>query len=101
MPGRDWRNSPDVTTGAITAPEPPVTQTGTRGGMGRGMGRGPMALIVAALIGVALGATLFGGGAGGIAQVSGWASLVFLLPCLLMFGAMMMMGNGSGSDRKR
>ncbi len=101
MPEQDWRKSPDVTTGPTTAPEPPATQTRARGGMGCGMGRGPMALIVAVLIGVALGATLFSGGAGGIVQVGGWASLVFLLPCLLMFGAMMMMGDSFGADRKR
>jgi len=60
-----------------------------------------MAMIVAVLIGVALGATLFGGGAVGFAQVGSWAPLVFLLPCLLMFGAMMMMGDRSDPNRKR
>ncbi|KIU37157.1 hypothetical protein SR39_02085 [Methylobacterium radiotolerans] len=69
--------------------------------MGCGMGRGPIAMIVAVLIGVALGAILFGGGAGGVAQVGSWTFLLFLLPCLLMFGAMMMMGGSSGSDHKR
>ncbi len=58
-------------------------------------------MIVAVLIGVALGAILFGGGAVGVAQVGSWAPLVFLLPCLLMFGAMMMMGDRSDSNRKR
>jgi len=101
MPEQDWRNSPDVTTGPSTAPEPPAPQTRARGGMGCGMGRIPMALIAAVLIGVALGAILFGGGAGGVAQVGGWTFLLFLLPCLLMIGAMLMMGGSSGSDRKR
>lgn len=101
MPEQEWRKSSDVTTGPSTAPEPPATQTRTRGGIACGMGRGPMTVVVAVLIGVALGAIVFGGGAGGVAQVGGWASLVFLLPCLLMFGAMMMMGDSSGSDRKR
>ncbi len=100
MPEQDWRKSPDVATEPSTAPEPPATQTRARGRMGCGMGRGPMAMIVAVLIGVALGAIVFGGGAGGLAQAGGWASLVFLLPCLLMFGAMIM-GDSSGPDRKR
>ena len=101
MPEQDWRKSPDVATGPSTAPEPSATQTRARGGTGCGMGRGSMAMIVAVLSGVALGAILFGGGAEGVALVGGWASLVFLLPCLLMSGAMMMMGDSSGSDRKR
>jgi hypothetical protein len=100
MPEQDWSKTPDVTTGPTTAPEPPTAQTRPRGGMGYGMGRGPMALIVAVLIGVALGAVVFGGEVGGVAQVGRWTFLLFLLPCLLMFGAMMM-GDSSGSDRKR
>lgn len=98
MPEQDWRKTPDIITGPSTATEPPATQTRARGGMG-GMGRGPMTMIVAMLIGVVFGAIVFGRGAGGVAQVSGWASLVFLLPCLLMFGAMMM-GDRSGPNRK-
>ncbi|VUD74345.1 hypothetical protein MET9862_04974 [Methylobacterium symbioticum] len=64
------------------------------------MSKNSMSLIMAVFVGVALGALLFGG-AGGIAgatQVGSWTFLLFLLPCLLMVGAMMMMGNKSGPN---
>jgi amino acid transporter len=66
------------------------------------MGGNSMSLMLAVFVGVAIGAFVFGG-SGGIAsaaQGGSWTFLLFLIPCLLMFGAMMMMGNKSGSDGK-
>lgn len=62
-----------------------------------GMGKNSMSLIMAVFVGVALGAFLFGGAGGivGATQLGSWTFLLFLLPCLLMVGAMMMMANKS------
>jgi hypothetical protein len=81
-----------------TAPATPASRF--RASMSGGMGKNSMSLIMAVFVGVALGAFLFGG-AGGIAgatQLGSWTFLLFLLPCLLMVGAMMMAANKSGPN---
>lgn len=59
-------------------------------------------MVLAVLVGVAIGALMFGGsgGAASATLVSSGTFLLFLLPCLLMFGAMMAMSNRSGPDEK-
>lgn len=60
-----------------------------------------MPMMLTLLVGVALGALIFGReGVTSFAQTGGWTFLLFLLPCLLMFGAMMMMGDRSGPNGK-
>ncbi|MBX9934611.1 MAG: hypothetical protein K2Y56_24375 [Methylobacterium sp.] len=92
----------DVSAGRNDSPQaaPATPASRFRASMSCGMGKNSMSLIMAVFVGVALGALLFGG-AGGIAgatQLGSWTFLLFLLPCLLMVGAMMMMANKSGPN---
>lgn len=82
------------------APRAPTLRR--RSSMSCGMGKNSMSMILAVFVGVAIGALVFGGG-GSIAsatQVGSWTFVLFLLPCFLMLGAMMVMGTRSGSDEK-
>lgn len=106
MSAHHFGDGPELAPGRTDGPGPiptsPVPPARSRGGMSCGMGGGSMSMMVAVLVGVALGALLFGGGAGltSVTQVGSWTFLLFLLPCLLMVGAMMMMGGGSDKQKR-
>lgn len=94
--------SPELPSGRNDIPEPTANAPTSRSPASCGMGGNSMSLMLAVFVAVAIGAFVFGG-SGGItsaAQGGSWTFLLFLIPCLLMFGAMMMMGNKSGSDGK-
>lgn len=95
---------PELSSVGNDIPEPTANASISRSRsiMSCGMGGNSMSLMLAIFVGIAIGAFVFGG-SGGIAsaaQGGSWTFLLFLIPCLLMFGAMMMMGNKSGSDGK-
>lgn len=95
--------SPEAPSGRNDVPEPTANGPISRSRASCGMGGNSMSLMLAVFVGVAIGAFVFGGSGGvaSAAQGGSWTFLLFLIPCLLMFGAMMMMmGNKSGSDGK-
>lgn len=101
----DERNKVSGTYSARSdVPDPMMTPRAPRSrpSMSCGVGGRSMPVVLAVLVGVAIGALMFGGsgGAASATLVSGGTFLLFLLPCLLMFGAMMAMGNRSGPDEK-
>lgn len=87
----------------IPGPVPPTPASAARSrkGMGCGMGSGSMSTMLAVLVGVALGGLLFGGGVTSLSQIGGWTFLLFLLPCLVMAGAMMTMMSGGTHKQNR
>lgn len=96
------KESPELPSGRDGVPRAAADapNSHSRSDMSCGMGKNPMSMMLAALVGIAFGALLFvgGGGIANNAQASSWTFLLFLVPCLLMFGAMMMMGNKSGPN---
>ena len=72
-------------------------------GMGAGGRGGFVSIGLAVVVGVALGALAFGGGASGaaVSALFGSWALLFLLPCLIMAGMMVMMGKNSGSNASK